>query len=164
LGWKNKQKVAKIEMVYLLILFFCSITFAQVNTFQEINCFPALEARQGVAVDEYYFYAIGSKSIGKYNKKTGALIKQWESQDNPSIIHLDSGVIVDGKLYCAHSNYPNLPMTSSIEIWDTASIEHIDSYSFGIADGSCTWIDLYQGFWWVCFAHYDTNGGYPEKE
>ena len=61
------------------------------------------------------------------------------------IIHLDSGVIVDGKLYCAHSNYPGIPMTSSIEVWDPSTLEHIESHSFGIFRGSCTWVDQLQG-------------------
>jgi hypothetical protein len=46
-------------------------------------------------------------------------------------------------------------MTSSIEIWDAETLEHIDSHSFGIHWGSCTWIDRHNGFWWAAFAHYE---------
>lgn len=71
------------------------------------------------------------------------------------IIHFDGGVVINEKLYCAHSNYPLIPMTSSIEIFDAKTLSHIGSHSFGIKYGSCTWTDFYNDAWWVCFAHYD---------
>ncbi len=46
-------------------------------------------------------------------------------------------------------------MTSSVEIWDTRTLDHIGTHSFGIRWGSCTWIDRYQGHWWAVFAHYE---------
>lgn len=126
--------------------------------------FAAEEANQGVAVDDEYVYAIASTRIGKYEKKTGQLIKQWSPTPDLPLIHLDSGVVVGDLLYCAHSNYPHLPMTSSIEIWDTETLDHIGSHSFGILEGSCTWLDFYDGHWWGVFAHYDGRGGYEDKD
>ena len=123
--------------------------------FEQIKTFDIPESRQGIAVDDRVFFAIGTREIGKYDKETGKLIKKWKEKENGPIIHLDSGVIVDGKLYCAHSNYPGIPMTSSIEVWDPSTLEHIESHSFGIFRGSCTWVDQYKGFWWGAFAHYD---------
>ena len=98
---------------------------------------------------------IGSQRIGKYNKTTGELVARWEERKDGPIIHLDSGVIIGGKLYCAHSNYSDVPMTSTIEIWNAATLEHIESFSFGIYRGSCTWIDWHDGYWWAAFAHYE---------
>jgi len=123
--------------------------------FKELMRFKATEARQGIAVDEKYIYVIGTREIGKYDKKTKKLIKRWCGEKDGPIIHLDSGVIVNGKLYCAHSNYPGIPMTSSVEIWDAESLQHINTHSFGIGLGSCTWIDRYHGYWWAVFAYYD---------
>lgn len=123
--------------------------------FDEILAFTAEEAHQGVAVDEHYFYAIGSRSIGKYDKITGKAVVQWKDPKGGAIIHLDSGMVRKGRLYCAHSNYPGIPMTSSVEIWDTDTLEHVGSYSFGIAWGSLTWIDWHEGHWWAVFANYD---------
>ncbi len=125
------------------------------ESFNRVRIFPIAEARQGVAVDDKYIYAIDSRTVAKYNKQTGRYIKRWQSDSTLSLIHLDSGVVIDGKLYCAHSNYPQLPMTSSIEIWDTTTLQHVDSHSFGINYGSCTWIDRFNSCWWVVFAHYD---------
>jgi hypothetical protein len=45
-------------------------------------------------------------------------------------------------------------MASSIEIFDTRTMKHIGSHSFGIFAGSATWIDEKDGFWWVAFANY----------
>ena len=123
--------------------------------FSEIMRFDAKEARQGIAVDDKHIYVIGTQEIGKYLKKDGTHIKSWVGEEDGPIIHLDSGVIIDGLLFCAHSNYPGIPMTSSIEIWNAETLEHIDSHSFGINWGSCTWVDYYDGYWWASFAQYE---------
>jgi len=124
----------------------------------------APEARQGVAVDARYVYGIGNTIVSKRDKFTGELLATWEADDTLPLIHLNSGIVLDGKLICAHSNHSELPQTSSVEIWDTATLEHIGSHSFGILYGSLTWLDRHDGFWWACFAHYDGNGGYPDKD
>lgn len=122
---------------------------------EAVASFPAVEARQAVAVDADSFYAINSRSIARYDRKTGAKISAWtEAKDGP-IVHLDSGVVVDGKLYTAHSNYPEWPMTSSVEIWDAATLKHVGTHSFGIDRGSLTWIDYRDGAWWGGFANYN---------
>ncbi|WP_342239322.1 hypothetical protein [Inquilinus sp. OTU3971] len=122
---------------------------------EAVASFPAPEARQAVAVDAESFYAINSRSIARYDRKTGARITAWtEAKDGP-LIHLDSGVVVDGRLYTAHSNYPEWPMTSSVEIWDAATLKHVGTHSFGIDRGSLTWIDYRDGAWWGGFANYN---------
>lgn len=115
---------------------------------------PAAEATQGVAADREHLYAIANYSIGKYDKKTGRRVSGWECEKDNPLTHLDSGVIHDGVLYCAHSNFPGVPMTSSIEMYDAATMRHKGSHSFGIMAGSATWVDLHQGHWFVTFAHY----------
>ncbi len=122
---------------------------------QLVSSFSVAEARQGVAVDARYFYAIDSRAIGKYDKQTGKCVTNWQAPKNSPIIHLDSGLVVDDKLYCAHSNYPGLPMRSSVEIWDTETLEHLTSHDFGVRWGSLTWLDRHNGFWWAVFANYD---------
>jgi hypothetical protein len=78
-------------------------------------------------------------------------------------VHLNSGVLIGDRLYAAHSNYPDLPMVSSIEIFDANTLEHVGTHSFGIFAGSATWIDRRDGFWWVAFANYEGRGGEPAK-
>jgi hypothetical protein len=121
-----------------------------------IQRFQIKEARQAVAVDADAFYAVDNTAIAKYDKKTGTLIAKWEGDQASGAIHLDSGVVVDGKLYAAHSNYPGWPMVSSIEIWDAATMKHIESHSLGIERGSLTWLDRdVKGRWWGAFANYN---------
>jgi hypothetical protein len=120
----------------------------------EIGRFHAAEARQGVAVDAGHFYAIDDRAIGKYEKASGRRVARFEGPAGGAISHLNGGVVAGEKLYCAHSNYPGIPPTSSVEIWDTATLTHLGSHSFGISDGWLTWIDFYQDVWWAVFAHY----------
>ena len=110
-------------------------------------------------MDEHYFYAIDNRIVAKYEKQTGKLISKWEGEKDGPIIHLDSAAVFDGKIYCAHSNWSEWPMTSSIEIWDAKTMEHIGNHSFGIHWGSATWVDWHEGHWWVAFANYDRPYG-----
>lgn len=139
----------------LITLFIAPVRLEAQRSFMTVKKNTAQEAFQAVAVDSNYFYAIASRSIGKYDKTTGKRVSYWQEDVNGAILHLDSGVIIEGKLYAAHSNYPELPMTSSVEIWDSENLVHIDSHSFGIRWGSCTWLDRHEGYWWAVFAHYD---------
>lgn len=111
-------------------------------------------AGQAVAVDDAHVYAINNTALEKYARATGKLVRQWRDTTG-TFKHLNSGVILDGKLYCAHSNFPDLPMASSIEIFDPATLEPIGSHSFGIDTGSATWIGRQAGSWYVAFAHYE---------
>jgi hypothetical protein len=135
----------------------------QSRRFEEVRRFSAEEARQGVAVDDRHFYAISNRQIGKYDKQSGERVGGWEGAPDGPIIHLDSGIVLDGRLYCAHSNYPGVPMVSSIEVFETATLEHVESHSFGIFGGSATWVDRADGHWWVAFGHYAGVGGVPDQ-
>ncbi|HEX5048957.1 MAG TPA: cycloisomerase, partial [Gammaproteobacteria bacterium] len=115
-------------------------------------------------VDDRYFYAVDNRAIAKYDKAAGKLVKRWQAAAGAPITHLDSAMLMGGKLYAAHSNYPGWPMTSSVEVFDASTLEHVDSHSFGVRWGSLTWIDWHDGHWWLGFANYDQRigpGGTP---
>ena len=131
---------------------------------EEVRRIAAAEANQGVAADEDCLYAIGNHAIGKYDKQSGKRLAGWECENGKPLIHLDSGVVYDGVLYCAHSNFPGLPMVSSIEMWDTKTMRHSGSHSFGIFAGSATWVDLHQGYRYVTFAHYRSSADEPDRD
>ncbi|UCC99632.1 MAG: hypothetical protein JSW66_07045 [Phycisphaerales bacterium] len=139
----------------LTFIVFTSVSCSHYRRFQEVRRFAAPEARQGIAVGARYVYVVGTQQIGKYDKQTVERTAWWEDEEDGPIIHLDSGVVVDGKLYCARSNYPGLPMTSSVEIWDAATLKHVGRHRFGVRCGSCTWVDRHDGYWWAVFAQYD---------
>jgi hypothetical protein len=125
----------------------------------ETRRYAAPSARQAVAVGEKHFYSIGNHWIEKYEKSSGYLIGEWRGADDGPIVHLNSGILIDGELWCAHSNYPGVPMASSIERFDARTLEHVGSHSFGILQGSATWVDRHDGAFWVAFAHYGAMGG-----
>ncbi len=132
--------------------------------YEELRRFPCKEARQAVAVDEDFFYVISNHALGKYVKSTGERVGGWECPEGEPLTHLNSGIIIDDKLYCAHSNHPGVPMTGSIEIWDPETMKHVGSHSFGIYSGSTTWIDFYDGHWYVAFAHYGNAAAEPNRD
>ncbi len=107
--------------------------------------FEVPEAKQAVAVDRKYFYVINNSTITKHDKKNGKLLAKWDGTGE-GITHLNSGVVIRGRLYCATSNYPGSPMAGSVEIFDASSLKHIGNHSFGIYTGSLTWTDRYKGY------------------
>ncbi len=140
--------------------------------YTEVRRFKAPEAGQGVAVDRDYFYAINNHTIGKYRKGSGERVAGWEGGADGEIIHLNAGAIVDGRLLTVHSNYPGVPMLSSLEIFDPDTLTHTSSHSFGRMDGSFTWLDRAPrnapggaaGRWIACFVHYGNRGAEPNRD
>ncbi len=131
----------------------------------KLEDFTAMEATQGVAADEKYFYAVANYVLAKYERKTGALVKRWIGKRGGLIRHMNSCYAEAGKLYCANSNHPQLPMASSIEIFDAKTMTHVESKSFGVMDeGSLVWFDHYKDGWIAGFAHYDDETGLPYKD
>lgn len=133
-------------------------------TASEITRFEAAEALQGVAVDDGYFYAIVNFAIGKYARESGDRVAGWVGKRQGLIGHLNSCVVADEKLWCANSNHPEVPMASSVEVFDTASMTHVDSHSLGLMDeGSLTWFVPWGDGWMAGFAHYNDETGEPFK-
>lgn len=119
--------------------------------------FPSDNAYQAIAVDTEYFYAINNTRISKHHKRSGELLAQWDDGEAlpAPLMHLDSAVVLDGELIASHSNFPRWPMTSSIEVWDSQSLQHKRSRQLGVLLGSMTWLDRIDGSWWGAFANYD---------
>lgn len=128
---------------------------------EEIGRWPVRGANQGVAVDEAFFYGIGNFMVVKHRKDTGERVAESIGLRGGPFVHLNGGYAKEGKLFLAHSNFPQLPMASSFEIFDTASLEHLESHSFGIRLGSLTWVERHEGVWWACYANYNDKGTTP---
>jgi len=125
---------------------------------EEKNRFKAEEAHQGVAVDGGHFYAITNTAIGKYRKDTGERVGGWKEESAGRIKHLNAGLILDGKLWCAHSNYPEVPMKSSVEVFDPETMQPLESIDLTNVGGSLTWVDRRDGWWYACLAEYAKTG------
>jgi len=119
-----------------------------------VNAWPAPEARQGAAVDAEHFYAVVNSRIGKYRKSDGTKVAEWVG-DRIAIRHLNSCIVEGSELVCANSNFPETPMASSVEIFDTADLQHLRSIPLGVRDGSLTVVERHEGRWWGIFANYD---------
>lgn len=140
----------KITTILFLILFSFTLKAQQV---QELSRFKAPNATQAVAVDQDFFYTISNSKIIKRKKTDGTVVAEWTGP----LKHLNSGIVIDDKLYCANTNYPQVPMASSLEIYDVNTMEHIGSHSFGIYIGSFTWIDKIEDKWYLMFVHYENK-------
>ncbi|MGH8020163.1 MAG: hypothetical protein ACREIA_18170, partial [Opitutaceae bacterium] len=130
----------------------------------ELQRYSVPEARQGVAVDAEFFYAITNTAVGKYRRADGTRVAHWECEEGEPLTHLNSGIVIGDKLYCAHSNYPRVPATGSVEIFDTATLEHVESHSFGQGHGSFTWLDRRDDAWYACFAFYGNKAQEPGRD
>lgn len=152
----------KILVLFLLSFVVGNSLLSQGNGALIVKTYDVPLSRQGVAIDSFYFYVINNSSISKHSKSDGRMVGSWEDEDS-LIHHLNSGIIIDGRLYAVNSNYPDFPMASSIEIFDPVNLKHIDNHSFGISNGSATWMDKYDDHWIVAFAHYTGRGSEPGK-
>lgn len=137
---------------------------AEPQAAQELRRLPAVEARQGVAVDAGRVYAVDNSAIGQYDKRTGARLGEWRG--DPALFpHLNSCQRVGAELVCAASNYPSVPQASSVEFFDADTLEHRRSHSLGPGiGGSLTAITWRDGSWWAVLANYDARGGEPGRD
>src|SRR4051794_31293564 len=85
-------------------------TIARAETLEITTSLPAAEANQAAAADAHFVYAIDSKVIGKYDRQTG----QRVALSSGNAMHLNSGAWWEGRILCAHSNFPQKPEISQV--------------------------------------------------
>lgn len=130
-------------------------------TATELARWSVPEANQAAAVDATHFYGIGNRTLVRHRKSDGVRDGVWSSPPDGPIIHFNAGFVEGRRLVLAHSNFPQLPMASSLETFDTRTLQPVASHSFGIRLGSLTWAVRHRGFWWACFANYNDTGTTP---
>lgn len=130
---------------------------------ETLSRLSAPEANQGVAVDQAFIYAVDNSTIAKYDRATGQRVAVW-SGDPATFPHLNSCAVIGPELVCASSNYPNLPMRSSVEVFDPATMTYLRSVAISPQPGSLTWVDRRENAWWAGFANYDARGGEPGRD
>ena len=111
---------------------------------------PSAQATQAAAADAKYIYAISSTGVTKYDRSTGKEVAASTGKAQ----HLNSGFIWDGKLLCAHSNFPKKPDQSDIRVLDPESMKLEIFHTFENPPGSLTWVLRRGEDWWCHFAHY----------
>lgn len=117
----------------------------------------AEEAHQAAAADGEFLYAISSKTVARYDRKTGERLAVSQGD----ALHLNSGFVHEGKLLCAHSNYPRTPEHSEVKVLDLETMQLSTFHSFGDSPhGSLTVVLHENGSWWCVFARYgEENAG-----
>ncbi len=128
---------------------------------EELARWTVPEANQAAAVDASHFYGIGNRTLVKHRRADGARVGEWRGHEGGPIIHFNAGFVERGRLVLAHSNFPELPMASSLEVFDAHRLEPLASHSFGPRLGSLTWAARHRGHWWACFANYNDRGTTP---
>jgi hypothetical protein len=118
--------------------------------YAEVGNLPSPYATQAAVADGQFVYAVASKEIAKYDRASGEKLAVSEGAAS----HLNSAVIMDGKVYCAHSNFPKLPEEGDIRVLDPVSMKLTVFHRFENPPGSVTWVLRKDGNWWCHFAHY----------
>ena len=139
-----------------LPLISCLFVIGQVTLFasnpklKSVQRFHAPQANQAAAADREFFYAIGSRGITKYDRNTGEVVAKSSGKAK----HLNSGYFHQGKLLCAHSNFPTLPEQSEVLSLDPKTMRLTVYRDLGNPGGSLTWVVQKKGNWWCNFAKY----------
>lgn len=117
---------------------------------RQTRVLAAPEAFQAAAADETFVYAIANRVVAKYDRASGERVAVSTGEAR----HLNSGFFWNGKLYCAHSNYPQVPEISEIKVLDPKTMTLSTFKDFGSYGGSLTWAIRHDGHWWCNFARY----------
>src|SRR6267142_1808476 len=120
------------------------------GAFVATGSLPSPHATQAAAADERVVYAVSSTDVVKYERATG---KELAKSTGPAQ-HLNSGFLWQGKLYCAHSNFPKKPHQSEVRVLDPETMELKVFHVFEDPPGSLTWAVRRAESWWCHFAHY----------
>ncbi len=140
----------------LLLLVASGIVAAEPPIYwKQTGTFSAPEAFQAAAADEKHFYAITNDRVAQYDRYS----RKRLAVSRGDARHLNSGFLWEGKLYCAHSNYPAKPEQSEIKVLDLESFALTTFKDFGSFGGSLTWAVREGGHWWCNFARYGADNG-----
>jgi outer membrane protein assembly factor BamB len=96
-----------------------------------------------------------------HSKENGEQISAWAANRKVAaqahFQHMNSGTVIDGKLYVAHSRFPLALNDNSVEVFllENGSIRHEATIRMPKDHGSLTWIDKKSDdSWWMCYAVY----------
>lgn len=130
-------------------------TWATDETPVKIVCVAdSQDAFQAAAVDAERLYAISNKRITSLDRTTRKAIQEWEAANDSLVKHLNSGVVFNGQLLCANSNWPKVPLINTIEIFDAVTLSPVEQKMFPEQEAAINWIDRYDNSWWIAFAYY----------
>lgn len=151
LSIRASSPVARVRLLCVMLLAVpCATLAAAEPAYVESGSVAAAEATQAAAADEQFLYAISSTQVAKYDRRSGERLALSTGKAS----HLNSGYFWEGKLYCAHSNFPKTPAQSELMQLDPATMQLSTYKDFGAAYGSLTWAIRKENRWYCNFAHY----------
>lgn len=149
-AWRAIRLLQRLSLVMLLLACWEPLLVQAADEFRQTGTLAAPEAVQAAAADKQYVYAVANTTIAKYDRHSGRRV----AESNGAALHLNSAAIHQGKLYCAHSNYPLKPEISQIKLLDPGTMELTTFKDFGDHGGSLTWVVWREDHWWCNFAYY----------
>lgn len=123
------------------------------EAYVEKSAMTSPHATQAAAADERFMYAVSSTAIAKLDRESGKELALSTGKAS----HLNSAVLIDGKLYAAHSNFPLKPEQGEIRVLDPETMKLELFHRFQEPPGSITWVLKREGSWWCHFAGYGTE-------
>lgn len=133
-----------------ILLVGLSVQVGAGERYVETGRLPSPHAVQAAAADDRWVYAVAGKQIAKYDRASG---KELAVSEGPAK-HLNSAVLIDGRILSAHSNFPELPEEGDIRVLDPETMKLTVFHRFENPPGSVTWVLKRDGSWWCHFAHY----------
>lgn len=137
----------------LTLLLFIATASAEPKQVVPAGTLSAPEATQAAAADDRFVYAIASAKIAQYDRASG----ERKAISTGDAKHLNSGFVWEGRVYCAHSNFPTKPEHSEIKVLDPATMQLSTFKDFGASEGSLTWAVREGESWWCTFAYYGAD-------
>lgn len=149
---RRTSSVALLMEAALAGLLCSALAFADLPPFEwkVTRTVGAPEAHQAAAAEGNFVYAITNTQVAKYDRQSGMRV----ALSTGPARHLNSGFFWEGKLYCAHSNYPQTPEQSEIMVLDPETMRLSTFKDFGNPGGSLTWAVREKDSWWCNFARY----------
>lgn len=131
----------------------CVVQQAPGDNWPLSRSFASPYAIQAAAADHSRMFAVSNTQVAVYERSTGKLLatSQGDAQ------HLNSAFLHEGRLYCAHSNYPQQPEQSDLRVFDPETGTLNVFHDFGQSLGSLTWAVYREESWWCHFAFYGTE-------
>ena len=125
----------------------------QETAYVEKSALSSAHATQAAAADERFVYVVSNKRIAKLDRATGSELALSEGKAS----HLNNAIILGGKIYSAHSNFPLKPDQSDIRVLDPETMKLEVFHRFENPPGSLTWVLKRGSDWWCHFAGYGTE-------
>jgi lysophospholipase L1-like esterase len=118
-----------------------------------VGTLPSADATQAAAADARFVYAVSDSRVARYDRATGKEL----ATSTGAAQHLNSAYLWQGRLYCAHSNFPRKPDRSDLRVLDPETMRLTVFHAFAEPPGSLTWAVRKGDDWWCHFAHYGAD-------